>query len=221
MTKATFEGWDRDDVERTFGIEYKHNLPLLENWLSANHPLTERERETIADLQEDLFRTIDSWNEDELKFKFIAPFVNLVHFDTKYTSVFTQRTLSATVKDIELSGRVDFVVATGKSKPLAPFFFLHEYKRTFAPDSDPLAQVLVEMLAAQELNEINHPLYGCYVIGRFWYFVVLQGNTYSQSLAFDATQTPDIFSILSILKEAKLLITEWVESLYARKEVVG
>jgi hypothetical protein len=214
MTKATFEGWDRDDVERTFDIEYHHKFPLLEGWIAANHPVSERERETIADLQEDLFRTIDSWNEDELKFKFIAPFVSLVRFDTKHTSVFTQRTLSATVKDIELSGRVDFVVATGKSKPLAPFFFLHEYKRTFAPDSDPLAQLLVEMLAAQELNETEHPLYGCYVIGRFWYFVVLRGREYAQSLAFDATQSTDIISILSILKEANTRLAEWAESLH-------
>jgi hypothetical protein len=214
MTKATFEGWDRDDVERTFDIEYHHKFPLLEGWIAANHPVSERERETIADLQVDLFRTIDSWNEDELKFKFIAPFVSLVRFDTKYTSVFTQRTLSATVKDIELLGCVDFVVATGKSKPLAPFFFLHEYKRTFAPDSDPLAQLLVEMLAAQELNETEHPIYGCYVIGRLWYFVVLRGREYAQSLAFDATQSPDIISILSILKEANSRLAEWAESLH-------
>ncbi len=210
MTKATFEGWDRDDVERTFDLEFERYLPALESWLASDFPISQRERETIADLQEDLYRTIDSWNEDELKFKFIAPLVSLVRFDTKRTSVFTQRTITATVKDIELSGRVDFVVATGKSKPIAPFFFLHEYKRTFAPDSDPLAQLLVEMLAAQELNESKHPLYGSYVIGRLWYFVVLEGSHYASSLAFDATQESGMLSILSILKGAREIITTFV-----------
>ncbi|MCU0425909.1 MAG: hypothetical protein MUF71_09815 [Candidatus Kapabacteria bacterium] len=153
MRKATFEGWNIDDVEQTFSLDFEAYEPLFDEWLRSDSPVSVRERETIADLQEDLFRRIDLWNEDELKFKFIAPFVSLVRFETQQTSVFTQRTLSAIVNDIELSGRVDFIVATEKSKPISPFFFLHEYKRTFAPDSEPLAQLLVEMIAAQELNE--------------------------------------------------------------------
>ncbi len=153
MRKATFEGWDIDDVKRTFSLDFEAYELLFDEWLRSDFPVSVRERETIADLQEDLFRRIDSWNEDKLKFKFIAPFVSLVRFETSHTSVFTQRTLSATVNDLELFGRVDFIVATGKSKPISPFVFLHEYNRTFAPDSEPLAQLLVEMIVAQELNE--------------------------------------------------------------------
>jgi hypothetical protein len=215
MKKATFEGWDIDEVKREFKLKFERHLPSFTEWLASDFPTSEYERQCIALLQDDLFLTIDSWNEDELKFKFIAPFVNLVRFETAHTSVFTQRTLSATVNDIELSGRVDFIVATGKSKPISPFFFLHEYKRTFAPDSDPLAQLLVEMVAAQELNaqssQAAEPLYGCYVIGRFWYFVLLHGNRYTTSLAYDATQEQDIYGILSILKGIKAIIAKRVE----------
>lgn len=190
MRKATFEGWNMDDVEQTFSLDFEAHEPLFDEWLRSDFPVSVRERDTIADLQEDLFRRIDLWNEDELKFKFIAPFVSLVRFETQQTSVFTQRTLSAIVNDIELSGRVDFILATGKSKPISPFFFLHEYKHTFALDSDPLAQLLVEIIAAQELNKQlsdadSKPLYGCYAIERLWYFVMLRGKRYSTSLAYD------------------------------------
>jgi hypothetical protein len=201
----TFDSWDQDDVMRTFDVHRTKNFLPLQRWLGAVYEHSEAERSFIANLQEDLFVKIDGWNEDELKFKFIAPFVSLVRFESENISVFTQRQLSATVDGIELQGRVDFVVATGQSKPIAPFFFIHEYKRTFAPDSDPLAQLLVEMLTAQELNHHRHPIYGCYVIGRNWHFVVLEGHEFDASDAYTATKS-DIFTILSILKEAKTII---------------
>jgi hypothetical protein len=146
----TFDSWDKDEVVSAFGLHRVKDFMPLKTWLAASHQHTDVERTVIQNLQEDLFFKIDAWNEDELKFKFIAPFLSLVRFESENISVFTQRQLSAVVDGIELQGRVDFVVASGQSKPIAPFFFLHEYKRTFAPDSDPLAQLLVEMLIAHK-----------------------------------------------------------------------
>jgi hypothetical protein len=201
----TFEQWDIDDVERTFGIRRTDALSALEQWMTAKQDITEQERASVLHLQANILHKIDSWNEDELKFKFIAPFVSIVGYDTDRFNSFTQRTISATVKGIKLSGRVDFVVAVGKSKPIQPFFFLHEYKRTRGRDNDPLAQLLVEMLAARELNDHSHPLYGCYVQGRNWFFVVLDGQEYAESIAFDATKA-EVFTMLCVLKEAKAII---------------
>ncbi|MFY8001516.1 MAG: hypothetical protein ACOVSW_23180 [Candidatus Kapaibacteriota bacterium] len=198
----TFDQWDIDDLEQAFSLERVSDLPTLETWLSADFPMNDVERTIIAALQENLAAEIDLWNEDELKFKFIAPFVNLVRYDTPYFHTFTQRTLSATVGDVQMSGRVDFMVATGKSKPVRPFFFLHEYKKTFAPNNNPLAQLLAEMITAQELNTIPHPLYGSYIVGRSWFFVVLEGRKYAVSEAFLAT-SDDIIKVISILKAAK------------------
>ncbi len=212
----TFDQWDIDDLEQTFSLERVPNLPTLANWLRADFPMNEVERTIIAALQENLAAEIDLWNEDELKFKFIAPFVNLVRYDTQYFHTFTQRTLSATVGDVQMSGRVDFMVATGKSKPIRPFFFLHEYKKTFAPNNNPLAQLLAEMVAAQELNTVPHPLYGSYIVGRSWFFVVLEGRKYAVSLAYDVTQ-PEASNILSLLKAAKADFMRFSEELYAVK----
>jgi hypothetical protein len=200
------------NVECTFALRRTDELPALEQWLTAKQDVTEQERASVLHLQANILHKIDSWNEDELKFKFIAPFVSIVGYDTDRFNSFTQRTISATVKGIKLSGRVDFVVAVGKSKPIQPFFFLHEYKRTRGRDNDPLAQLLVEMLAARELNDHSHPLYGCYVQGRNWFFVVLDGQEYSESIAFDATKA-EVFTMLCVLKEAKAIIGRILDAL--------
>ncbi len=205
MTKS-FEKWDIDDVERTFGIRAKATLPLLEEWCSARHEIRPEEEYTITILREDLQLNVDLWNEDELKFKFIAPLISLIRYNTERFRAFTQRTLSATLNGVKINGRVDFVIATGKANPLQPFFFLHEYKKARGSDNDPLAQLLVEMLAARELNAIKYPLYGCYVVGRAWYFVVLEGDFYAETAPYLATGD-GLLAIFSILREAKFIIT--------------
>lgn len=203
----TFEQWDIDEVERTFQLCVQDNNKTLTRWLQARHEPTDTENTIISRLQKDIRRSIDAWNEDELKFKFIAPLVSLIGFNTDKFQAFTQRTLTAEVDSIKLSGRVDFLVATGKSKPIQPFFFLHEYKRLRGRENDPLAQLLVEMLAAQELNEHKFPMYGCHVIGRNWFFVVLEGRNYAESNQYSVSDD-GLYKVFSILKEAKAIITK-------------
>lgn len=63
------------------------------------------------------------------------------------------------------------------------------------------------MIAAQILNQITHPIYGTYVIGRHWYFVVLDKDEYAVSLAYDTTKN-EIKDIFYILQRAKTIIGE-------------
>ncbi len=202
----TFEQWDIDEVERTFNLLPERNNTTMQRWLQAHVEPNAIEQSFLTKLQSDLLRSIDAWNEDELKFKFVAPLISLIGFNTDSFQAFTQRTLTASVDGITLSGRVDFLVATGKSKPIQPFFFLHEYKRVRGRESDPLAQVLTEMLVAQELNEHKFPIYGCHVIGRNWFFVVLEGRKYAESNQYSASDD-GLFTIFSMLQEAKAIIT--------------
>ena len=63
------------------------------------------------------------------------------------------------------------------------------------------------MVDAQILNEnIKKPLFGCYMIGRFWFFIVLIEKSYSVSNAYDATQTDDLSEIVVILERVKIHI---------------
>ncbi len=45
-------------------------------------------------------------------------------------------------------------------------------------------------------------MYGCYVMGRFWFFVVLHQSEYAVSNAYNASDE-DIFKIVPILKKVK------------------
>jgi hypothetical protein len=66
-----------------------------------------------------------------------------------------------------------------------------------------MGQLLISMVAAQKQNAtkgFDYPLYGTYVVGRFWFFVTLEGNQYCKSLAFDATQG-DLKTIFCMLKK--------------------
>ncbi|MDZ7898595.1 MAG: hypothetical protein U5N85_11300 [Arcicella sp.] len=118
--------------------------------------------------------------------------------------VFTQRRLSAVVNDIEIGGVVDCMVSTGKQNPKHPFFFVHEYKQERKRENDPLGQLLVEMIAAQAKNETDHPMYGVYVTGRFWFFTIVTGDKYVVNYALDITRKADnllIFKMLLFVKQ--------------------
>ncbi len=144
---------------------------------------------------------------------FIAHILALVNFENESADyrAFMQRTLTATIGDITLTGRVDFMVATGYGEPSQPYFFLHEYKKERGIDNDPLAQLLVLILAAQSLKDSPKLLYGCYVLGRNWSSFVLDGKTYSVSNTFVASDD-DLFKIVAILREAAEIVRKTVEA---------
>lgn len=213
-----FERWKYEEIELTFGTERVKNLTVLDKWLEADEPADDFEKRTLLIYHNQLVRKVDAWNEDELKFFFISHIITLVDFSKpKVYSSFSQRTLAAKRKDIhnneiDLRGRVEFFVALGEQIPRQPFFFIHEYKPlNKTTPSDPLGQLLIAMIATQTLNETNRPLYGVFIIGSFWQFVVLDGNQYAVSDFYDALKEIQLFKIFSILKRCKSYIEEWVK----------
>ncbi|MFY8001649.1 MAG: hypothetical protein ACOVSW_23860 [Candidatus Kapaibacteriota bacterium] len=72
------------------------------------------------------------------------------------------------------------------------------------------------MLAARELNAITEPMYGCYVVGREWFFVVIDGDEYSTSDAYIATRD-DIFLIVGFFQAMKRRIDAHFEKRDAEK----
>jgi hypothetical protein len=111
------------------------------------------------------------------------------------------------------------MVATGIFVPYHPFFFLQEYKKSQGYDSDPFGQLLVCMVAAQHLHKDGQPLYGCYVIGKIWTFVLLDGQQYATTQSYDATDAGELQIIWSMLVEVKRIVEEWVERLLAASEL--
>jgi len=210
MKQTSFENWETQDLEITFELEQLWEQKTLQNWLEATAKFSDIEKISIEKVRKRILRFVDFWNEDELKMQAISRILDIVDYDSDKYTTFSQRTLKAVINDIELSGRVDFMIAKGRQKPIKPYFFIHEYKQERKGSADPKGQLLAELLAAQANNESKFPMYGCYVIGRNWFFVVLEGKQYAVSDAFVSSQQ-DIYQIIAILKKMQDYIKEWLE----------
>jgi hypothetical protein len=174
-------------------------------------PDTHPQRQAVEELRQLAFEYIDSWNEDEYKFMFISPLIALIKFISPNYKVFTQRPMSLKYDNgtKTTDGVVEFMLARGLQTPKHPFFFLHEYKPEKRRDNDPLGQLLIAMITSQTVNQDNKPIYGIYVNGRNWFFVVLEGTTYFTSRAFPVDDD-DIFVVAAILEFFK----QKMEALY-------
>lgn len=205
--KKSFEQWLWEDVERNFDLTRITNFPPLQQWLDVYIDIDETIEKQLTVLHKTLILHFMDWNEDELKMQFIAPLLYLVNFnDSKYYQPFSQRNLRTEVNNIELLGIVDWLLASGKQIPRAPFFFIHEYKKEKGTSNDPLGQLLSTLVAASNLNETPRTLYGAYIIGKDWYFVTLKGGEYSVSLPYGTTDFGTLKKVFVILQNVKKLI---------------
>ncbi|MEN9610026.1 MAG: hypothetical protein RLZZ628_840 [Bacteroidota bacterium] len=205
VKRKSFDDWTAQSVRDTFQIQQVAATPLLQAWLSAVHAPNLQETaflESKRVLLEQFYRT---WNEDELKFRFIAQVVELASLIGVGYNTFTQRVLSATVHGVLLHGRPELMVASGREEPKKPYFFIHEYKPS-RKSEDPLGQLLAAMLAAQTHNADGEPLLGCFVIGAIWQFLILDGQNYTLSRPYDAVQTSDLLNIYSALCQSKVYV---------------
>lgn len=205
MTVKAFRDWKFEEVELTFGIERVFTRhPLLSDWLSSSSEPDEQDRRTLEKLRDELFCSVDTYNEEELKVFFIGPLLSLIPFKEHGMRPFMDRPFSFEYGQDEVgnsliaAGRIDWLLAKGRQDPQEPRVFLREYKREVEATGDPLGQLLIAMVGSQRQNTESFPPYGCYVLGRNWFFVVLDEKQYAVSDALVATQD-DIFQIYSAM----------------------
>ncbi len=186
ITKASRD-WKFEEVELTFGIQQTYDHPLLTDWLSVQEVPNQEDSRMLEKLRFKLSRSINTYNEEELKMAFIAPLLYLIPFEETGLRFFADRPFSFEYGQDEdgdslvAAGRIDWLLAQGKQDPREPRVFLHEYKREVEVTGDPLGQLLIAMAGAQRQNAENLPLYGCYVLGRNWFFVILEDQKYAVS----------------------------------------
>ena len=203
MKKANFRDWTLDKIDDVFGTIQIVEHPTLTEWLAFDYTVSEYQKHFLTDLQEALLIGVDDWNEIELENKFISPLIVLAKFDNRKMSYFMERELSVTLNDYELSGKVDGMIATGFRSPKKPYFCMNEYKRESDPTGDPRGQALIAMLAAQHLNDLGNIVFGCYIVGKSWRFMVLDKKEYaiSKSFSADDDEVLDIFRIMKGLRD--------------------
>lgn len=212
METLNFNECTLASLDTQFGLR-KQSLAQLYVWLNTDLPLDDWQKHCVQHLSQTLAHNAPHWNEQDLSLHFIGPMFSLVGFTEPYRfNLFAQSSISALVQGVLLTGRVDELVASGFRTPQTPFFAISEYKRQTDPFGDPAGQSLAAMLVGQTLN--NHsslPMYGCYVIGALWWFMVLEGKAYAMSNSFDGTDYQDACQILRILLQLKQYCMERTE----------
>lgn len=201
-----FSKWSIDEVEEYFQVMPVDELAYLTDWLAAEIAIAPEEDAQLLALGEKLRQHVHDWNEEELKLKFLGFVMGLVNYDQKQYQAFFDRPLAVQINHERLAGVVDCIIATGRRVPKRPLFCLHEYKPEKHSSNDPMGQTVVAMIAAQKLNNDAKPVYGAYVVGRLWYFVVLHQAVYAVSLAQDATKENDLRQIFRLLQYVKQMI---------------
>ncbi len=209
MIKRPFEQWEFEDVETEFGITRVKNLPLLVDWLNVpNMPI-------ITSFQEELrlsiTQNIEMWNTSELETLFLAPFLDAFDFNSLPNyRIFMNRPFTLQTPKPSEKNAIQLFISQGKQKPKPLFWFVQKYRGEYIDkkeekiEADILGQLLLAMIDLQQQNNSpQKPLYGCYTLGRFWFFVALVGKEYGVSRAYDATQADDMNAMVYILERVK------------------
>ena len=203
---VAFRDFDTPTLHKKFGLKRTKESILLDKWLNTPVKMSNNTATQLEELREriDFYGTY--YNEAELKWNFLTPLIELVNYRTDKYHVFNERILTAEVDGIKIRGAVDLIIATGNFAPEAPYFFIHEYKKEKGTPNDIIAQLLSAMLVAQRLNDNDKPMYGCYLLGRYWHFVVLNQKEYTISHGHIASAKPGISEIYTALVNMKTII---------------
>jgi len=212
MEIINFSSCSTEWLENTFGLELNENLTLINDWIETSKSIliSEFEQNVLLHYQKILHTKVDDWNEKELSEHFIGPIISFVNFNTKKFSSFADRPIKAEIGDYILQGNPDLMICTGKSVPRQPYFCFHEYKKSLENQGDPKGQLLAAMITAQKLNTQEIPIYGIYVTGRIWYFVVLNKKEFCVTNGHNATKK-ELFEIFQLLKQLKNIIINFTK----------
>ena len=195
------------ELHKLFKLSRKKKSALLDNWLAMSYTISKEEADFLEKLRDLAEFKIPYWNEDELKLHLIHPLIHKVNYYNLNYSLFAERSISALFKNnILLKGKADLMLASGDSAPDIPFFFFQEYKKEKGTADDPIAQLLAAMLVGQQLNSSDKPVYGSYVMGRMWFFVVMEKNKYTISNMYGITLKEHLEKIYAALQNIKVII---------------
>jgi hypothetical protein len=181
---------------------------LMNHWLNTCCTLNYIEEEIFKSAIFDAKENIEAWNEEELKMNFIAYIIKLSHLkSSRYIRTFFERTIDAEVEGIYLKTKTDFMIAKGLLDVMQnPYFHFQEYKKDKDPNGDPLGQLLEAFLIAQAINKNDKPMYGAYIVGRYWYFVTMEAKEYCVSPSYDSTKEVELMHIIAVLRHFKVIL---------------
>ena len=210
--KRTKKEWSEGELIRTFKLNRNVTTltPLMQEWLDVQPPILNSHEQYSFD--KNILKAqkrISGWSEEDLKMNFISPVLELGHItddDDEIVGYF-DKIISATVEDIKLTVKSDFMLAKGTLDFFeTPYFHFQEYKPYKNPSGDSMAQLLEAFLIAQEKNKNGLPLYGVDIVAKYWSFVIMEGKDYCISTSFNSVDREDLLMIIAILRKFKHIL---------------
>ena len=207
--KRSKKEWSEGELIRTFKLNRNITTltPLMQEWL--NTPLVDLNSHEQYSFDKNILKAkkrISSWREEDLKMNFISPILELGHItdDDDVVVGYFDKIISATVEDIKLTVKSDFMLAKGTLDFFeTPYFHFQEYKPYKNPSGDSMAQLLEAFLIGQEKNKNGLPLYGIDIVAKQWSFVIMEGKDYCISNSYNSVDRDDLLLIISVLRKFK------------------
>lgn len=211
-----FLKWQIDMIHRAFNLQDVKQLQSLTDWMTyPAPPLNQEDLSSINVALRQFGRRARYVSESDIKMKLLGPAINASGFDNDKFSTFgeiyikTELTASDGAK-LKVSGRPDLMVALGEVQASLPYFCMQEYKRQSGTKSDPQGQVLIEMLAARQinLNEGNElkVIYGAFTLGRELNFLTLENSEYALSKTYLLDVQQDLIDVTLRIRALKYII---------------
>jgi hypothetical protein len=199
-----------------FKLKQLEETKALSNWIEPGEiKLDDFAEQVLAKIEPRLSLEIDGWFEEELKMKLLSPIFILSELqEPEKIGVFFERPITAEFEQGKISVITDCMVSSvyGFTTPETPYFFMQEFKKSKGDKQDPEGQMLAAMIAAQHLNNNGKVMYGSYVIGRDWFFAILDGKNYSRSESFRLTQPKELRQVILTLRKLKqIILTELMD----------
>ena len=172
LEELTFRNATFEDLEKIVPIKMLKRGQKFEKWFSFDYKISQEEEIFLLNLIDKNELILASYNEEQLKMKFIAPLLYKVNFFFDDIKDWYEYYFEAEVNGTLLKGKTDCMLARGFKTPKKPFFFIQEFKKD-KHLKDPEDQILAEMLAAIKINKKN-TTQGVYVTGNEWNFIILE-----------------------------------------------
>jgi hypothetical protein len=209
------KAWREGELIETFQLNRitTYETPLLQEWLAVQLPeFNAGEQYYFDKILNAAQKNIAGWNEEDLKMNFISHVLYLGQMTITEDNLvlgYFDKTISATVENIHLIVKSDFMLAKGILDVFkTPYFHFQEYKPNKNPSGDSIAQLLEAFLIAQVKNKNGKPIYGVEVVGRDWSFMVMEGKQYCISNPLICTHKNDLLKIIAILRKFKAILYE-------------
>ncbi len=188
----TFGTISFQDLEHLVSIKRNISTDVFRSWFGAEIQISHNDRVFFDDLIRENYFLIESYNEEELKVKFISPILNRVKFTDVEHEIrdFYEEKITYKTDRFILTGTTDFLVSKGLEYSKKPYFFIQEFKKTIRND-DPRPQLLAELISAVELNGFK-VIKGAFIIGENWNFVILdklEHNKYQYFVSYTLNAT--------------------------------